>query len=586
MELKVWVEGIQRIVCGVTESTTCQDVVYALAHATGKTGRFTLIERWRSSERLLAPHEHPLEILTKWGEYSSDVQFILQRSGVDGNQLSTVGQGDSSGVPLHPESLGGGPTPRSDLIRKSLTFSGGHQQLHLHPTGGGSGGKKAESGGQGIGKNVGSTNASSIRSPPRQPGSPSQEDESSLMKSPPLQNQDRSLKSPPPYREPPHRTPPAYRDPPRVTPTSTPQQNILSEGTRGSPGNSASMGAPGLTTGSHCMASPSSPQPANIQGKSSKSRRSLIKEFRSPPPEILSESESRISESSTPGSSGSYPTASGTASNIAGSTLEPVAFNGQYRELVRLVNLQREKLSAQQAELTKFDAEIVFWEGKSREQQRQAEYVARELARLEGASRAAEEQLRALGGVEEEAELARQQGKTLRSEITLLRSKLANCETELLQCKNKIRLLVDEVRRRERRDMSAGDEADSSGKMDVGSGLADSEGPSLIREVERLQAEVESARQGAEAGSRAMEHLQREVTGLEATISEKKQQVERLVRELKEANLQSLAIAPPDELRTLLEGPHKPGSTRKMIGSPRQLENAVPTSKNPHGVWV
>ncbi|XP_071445467.1 ras association domain-containing protein 8 isoform X4 [Hetaerina americana] len=548
MELKVWVEGIQRIVCGVTESTTCQDVVYALAHATGKTGRFTLIERWRSSERLLAPHEHPLEILTKWGEYSSDVQFILQRSGVDGNQLSTVGQGDSSGVPLHPESLGGGPTPRSDLIRKSLTFSGGHQQLHLHPTGGGSGGKKAESGGQGIGKNVGSTNASSIRSPPRQPGSPSQEDESSLMKSPPLQNQDRSLKSPPPYREPPHRTPPAYRDPPRVTPTSTPQQNILSEGTR---------------------------------------------EFRSPPPEILSESESRISESSTPGSSGSYPTASGTASNIAGSTLEPVAFNGQYRELVRLVNLQREKLSAQQAELTKFDAEIVFWEGKSREQQRQAEYVARELARLEGASRAAEEQLRALGGVEEEAELARQQGKTLRSEITLLRSKLANCETELLQCKNKIRLLVDEVRRRERRDMSAGDEADSSGKMDVGSGLADSEGPSLIREVERLQAEVESARQGAEAGSRAMEHLQREVTGLEATISEKKQQVERLVRELKEANLQSLAIAPPDELRTLLEagssfclGPHKPGSTRKMIGSPRQLENAVPTSKNPHGVWV
>ncbi len=24
MELKVWVEGVQRIVCGVTEKTTCQ----------------------------------------------------------------------------------------------------------------------------------------------------------------------------------------------------------------------------------------------------------------------------------------------------------------------------------------------------------------------------------------------------------------------------------------------------------------------------------------------------------------------------------------------------------------------------------
>ena len=39
-----------------------QDVVYALAHATGKTGRFTLIERWRTNERLLAPQEHPLKV--------------------------------------------------------------------------------------------------------------------------------------------------------------------------------------------------------------------------------------------------------------------------------------------------------------------------------------------------------------------------------------------------------------------------------------------------------------------------------------------------------------------------------------------
>lgn len=62
MELKVWVEGIQRIVCGVTETTTCQDVVFALAHATGKVGRFTLIERWRSTERLLAPNENPLKV--------------------------------------------------------------------------------------------------------------------------------------------------------------------------------------------------------------------------------------------------------------------------------------------------------------------------------------------------------------------------------------------------------------------------------------------------------------------------------------------------------------------------------------------
>ena len=33
-------------------------------------------------------------------------------------------------------------------------------------------------------------------------------------------------------------------------------------------------------------------------------------------------------------------------------------------------------------------------------------------------------------------------------------------------------------------------------------------------------------------------------------------------------------------------GSYKTGHGRRMLGSPRQLENAVPTNKNPHGVWV
>lgn len=47
--------------------------------------------------------------------------------------------------------------------------------------------------------------------------------------------------------------------------------------------------------------------------------------------------------------------------------------------------------------------------------------------------------------IEDEAEIAKQAEKTLKSELTLVRSKLANCETELLQCKNKIRKLVDDI---------------------------------------------------------------------------------------------------------------------------------------------
>lgn len=67
---------------------------------------------------------------------------------------------------------------------------------------------------------------------------------------------------------------------------------------------------------------------------------------------------------------------------------------------------------------------------------------------------------------------------------------------------------------------------------------------------------------------------------------EKKRQLELLLQEMKDANLESLSITASEELGHIFEGPNRTGSTRKIIGSPRQLENAVPTNKNPQGVWV
>lgn len=40
MEVKVSVDGIQRVVCGITEETTCQDVVVVLAQALGKNKNY------------------------------------------------------------------------------------------------------------------------------------------------------------------------------------------------------------------------------------------------------------------------------------------------------------------------------------------------------------------------------------------------------------------------------------------------------------------------------------------------------------------------------------------------------------------
>lgn len=68
-------------------------------------------------------------------------------------------------------------------------------------------------------------------------------------------------------------------------------------------------------------------------------------------------------------------------------------YNSQYRDLIRVVNYQRDKLSSQQAELTKYDAEIVFWEAKTREQQHQIEFMSQEMARIEAHTRLTEDQV-------------------------------------------------------------------------------------------------------------------------------------------------------------------------------------------------
>lgn len=92
MELRVWVDGVQRIVCGVRLTTTCQEIVFVLAKATHQAGRFTMIERWRNNERLLSPNEQPLVTLQRWGDHMNEVEFILKKASSDIQQPSQVSQ--------------------------------------------------------------------------------------------------------------------------------------------------------------------------------------------------------------------------------------------------------------------------------------------------------------------------------------------------------------------------------------------------------------------------------------------------------------------------------------------------------------
>ena len=138
--------------------------------------------------------------------------------------------------------------------------------------------------------------------------------------------------------------------------------------------------------------------------------------------------------------------------------------------------------------------------------------------------------------VDEENELVVQQGKTLKSEITLLRSKLANCETELLQCKNKIRILMDELQM-EQRNFSR--QFENRQQLER----------HLMGEVDRLQADIDLAISSSEDNIQTADGLKMEVAMIESSISEKKNHLEKLVQEMKEVNLKSLTVTQTDEVK-------------------------------------
>ncbi|XP_063706626.1 ras association domain-containing protein 8 [Culicoides brevitarsis] len=573
MELKVWVEGIQRIVCGVTDATTCQDIVFALAHATGKTGRFTLIERWRNNERALAPQENPLKILMKWGQYSSDVQFVLQRS----EQKQQLQQ--------HPQS-------KQQLQRQQekAMQEGNHVRQRSLP----------------------STNPSTMTNS----NTNARSNPASPVTSPTLglYNKRDNMSMPAFVREAETRKSLTTQDRPVVRNLMSPQMQHRPFNPLISPHKYAHS-SPGSNHESSPINHNEWHNTSNGEVTAADVRNSLDRKVNMKPMRGgMSSNENLLAEnnnmngqqSPSVSSNGSLvpppyrdppaPRSSPLINNKSNPILDQNIVNGrridfnempngvndqqygqngsQYRDLVQLIQFQRDKITVQQSDLTKYDAEIVFLENKSREQQLQLEAIVQEINKTDIIYRQGNDQLQTLAYVEEENELVKQQEKTLKSEITLLRSKLANCETELLQCKNKIRLLMDEIHLEQR---CINQEFNNRQQMER----------HLMHEVERIQSDIEIAAQTSEMSNKAAENLKKDVAGIEMAIAEKKKQVEQLVHQMKEVNLQSLAqAAPAEEVKNLIESSMKPGSSRRIIGSPRQLENAVPTSKNPHGVWV
>ena len=114
--------------------------------------------------------------------------------------------------------------------------------------------------------------------------------------------------------------------------------------------------------------------------------------------------------------------------------------------------------------------------------------------------------------------------------------------------------------------------------------------------------------------SHESQEVQNELRHLEETLRSKYEEMEQVMREIRKENLNALSLEAPAS--AVLRNPcatssssspflklhsevmrqsqsllasrfyNRIGSTRKMLTSPRDLETAVASNKNPQGVWV
>jgi len=188
----------------------------------------------------------------------------------------------------------------------------------------------------------------------------------------------------------------------------------------------------------------------------------------------------------------------------------------------------------------------------------QLEAVLAEVRRLEESACRNEEEL---------STISSQENSGIRGELDHLKHRLEMTDLELQKTNATLRRLGDEMR-------SYSQERTKERETE------------LKEEIAKIEQEIKHLQKSSEDSTVISDKLNREQKEVEGELNSRKAEVEMLVKEMKSLNLESLTISPPEESNSFIEGPVKPGSQRKMLGSPRQLENAVPTSKNPHGVWV
>lgn len=126
-EVPVWIKGEQRFISGVTEETTCGDLIEALIqqenlstgqNAASETKEYCITERWRQVEQVLDCKTKILQIWSAWGKAQPEVKFILRR--MDGSQGFSIGPptttgGAALGLPTERDKDSGRGSPTGSI---------------------------------------------------------------------------------------------------------------------------------------------------------------------------------------------------------------------------------------------------------------------------------------------------------------------------------------------------------------------------------------------------------------------------------------------------------------------------------------
>jgi len=554
----VWVEGIQRVICGVSDDTTCQDVVVALAHAIGKTGRFTLIERWKDTERLLSPTEQPLLSLHKWGEYASDVQFILRRTKSSPDKRN--GQFSQHNFSPHFPEL---PQVSGPHIKKSLTFSGAHTSAKSRRLDKRNAPENSSGESQKDLSSLTSLSSKSSSSPYNSLEKRPKPNLSQNVHSPSL-----SLSS---LARSPNRT---FTNTASSSTFSLPNNEKLVRTTPvGSPqkSNTVQNLAPSRSSQSYVL---------DINKNTSKSSREPSpNKLHHSTPSLLQKSrleEYDLDKHLRTSSDRDLSKVNGDKVNGVKDLPEKVIEGTDKESLLQLIKEQQEKLENQESSIKSIDIEIRCWEDKENDYVQKSENIKSEVLKLQKVEVQLNSELRELQLLESNLESQRKNEQKLKSEINVAKSRLSHSDKKLEDVRKKkeeVLLQLEDLRKERDREIREAKDKEIS----------------MLQEISKLQKEINNKLKEHESQQESMMALSSEVKDLDAEFSQKQNQLTTLEAELKETNLTEFLVLPADAVKEdsamNRSFPARPGSARKLT-HPSLLRDMEATPSNPHGLWV